>query len=264
MNSRKLCVNLRKIRRAADALFRAIPLPARFPPIPIDYIVPNLRVTVAGTPVKIAAYVDDLKDNINGFATVVQGDDEAVVLIGINENLPMVRKRWTLAHEVAHVLLGHLEVDPELEWLLDREANKLAREIMIPRDSVMNLTDREIHNKVFGGVAACWRVSQDALDLALREYGRVPGSNGKCLHYPDVLECMASAEQHEACAAGDLPDECKACAVDMGPETQVRCKAFVAPDHPGFHLLGITKLEDLLRIAPLARIIEARETSPSA
>ncbi|BCV25147.1 hypothetical protein kuro4_19200 [Gelria sp. Kuro-4] len=58
----------------------------------MTYIAPNLRVTVAGTPVRIIAYVDDI-NSVDGFVTVAPGDNETLVLIGINENYPMVRKR---------------------------------------------------------------------------------------------------------------------------------------------------------------------------
>lgn len=67
-------------------------LPARYPPIPIDYIAPNLHVTVAGTPVRIKAHVDDI-NGVGGFFTVALSDDEPLSVKGIDENYPMVGKR---------------------------------------------------------------------------------------------------------------------------------------------------------------------------
>jgi hypothetical protein len=87
VSNHELCVNLKKIRETADALSAAIPLPARYPPIPIDYIAPNLHVTVARTPVRIKAHVDDI-NSVDGFVTVAPSDDNPRVLKASTRTIP--------------------------------------------------------------------------------------------------------------------------------------------------------------------------------
>ncbi|WP_288840696.1 ImmA/IrrE family metallo-endopeptidase [uncultured Mitsuokella sp.] len=66
---------------------------------------------------------------------------------------PEGRVRWTLAHELGHIVLGHLEdfpqtrlsnftVTPEELKVLDQEANKFASEVLAPAALLFGLADK--------------------------------------------------------------------------------------------------------------------------
>lgn len=85
----------------------------------------------------------DFPDSTAGITYI----DTGVKAIGINKNHPSVRRRFSLAHEIGHYLLGHeayddggTHVDEERPSYLDpqvrqeQEANAFAAELLMPSD----------------------------------------------------------------------------------------------------------------------------------
>jgi Zn-dependent peptidase ImmA (M78 family) len=105
------------------------------PPVDLDRIARNLGVHVE--------YVR-LADSLSGFLST-KGDER---IIGVNARHHKTRQRFTMAHELAHVLLGHdtgeVHVDKGIVLFRDAdstgtnaeieiEANRYAAELLVPR-----------------------------------------------------------------------------------------------------------------------------------
>lgn len=75
----------------------------------------------------------------------------------VSDRAPGDRQRWTLAHEIGHVLMHHLPTDdPEVE------ANHFAAEFLMPSDEILP----ELRNLTLQKAAALksyWRVSMQAI-----------------------------------------------------------------------------------------------------
>lgn len=248
------CVNTIYVKNVADVLFTAIPFPARYPPVPIKDIITHLSISVGGNTIEFLVHEGDIGE-VEGFLKAGKKGNKKYFAIAINKKNPRVRRRWTMAHELAHALLLHPFQPKKSRWLKDREADKLAREILIPRDFLCkNFEPRQLHNKVFGGLAGRYWVSQDSMDWALKEYGLVPGLE-RCVHFPDTLECVSSIHRKH-CPKEAPPIECKRCVLDTSVKVKIRCKPFVLNNHYAFTFFGINDLEDLLEKAPIARLLE--------
>ena len=85
----------------------------------------------------------------------------------INAHKPRDRRRWTMAHELGHIVMGHFDV-PECgrtydEWK-EREANTFAEELLIPWVFVKGKGYRslgDMHRRFQVSVEACaWRLRQ--------------------------------------------------------------------------------------------------------
>jgi hypothetical protein len=79
-----------------------------------------------------------------------------------------LRSRWTLAHEIGHVSLGHRE-DSAVQ---EREANLFAGELLIPELVVLELQRRLGSELTAGEVARLFGVSRSAAENRLGQIGR--------------------------------------------------------------------------------------------
>ena len=75
----------------------------------------------------------DFKGEYDGI-TVTIGDSHTV---GFDENNPINRKRFSIAHELGHVVLGHTNIknndyDHESKDCRELEANEFAAELLVP------------------------------------------------------------------------------------------------------------------------------------
>lgn len=96
-------------------------------------------------------------------------------LITLNQNAPRTRQRFTLAHEVAHLILG---TPPELVCRggrnlynptspKEKEANQLASELLLPLHEIRPLLTRPIDSRSLTAAAETAVVSEVALALRL-------------------------------------------------------------------------------------------------
>jgi Zn-dependent peptidase ImmA (M78 family) len=75
----------------------------------------------------------------------------------VNEDAPGDRQRWTLAHEIAHVVLHHLPTDdPEVE------ANRFAGEFLMPSDEISPEL-KELTLPKAAALKSHWKVSMIAI-----------------------------------------------------------------------------------------------------
>ena len=98
-------------------------------------------------------------------------------VIAVNSNRPLCRRRFSVAHEIGHYLLGHnslsfsesgggmIKRDPRQE----RAANAFAAEFLMPKKRLA----REAHRYSLRALALRYKVSLQAMEIRLKELGLV-------------------------------------------------------------------------------------------
>lgn len=91
-------------------------------------------------------------DKLHGAA--ISGPEEHVILV--NENLPVVRQRFTIAHEIGHLIMGHrgvaFKTDADSREKMELEANLFAGEILMPLEPFRRIArEREMNAAAIAG-----------------------------------------------------------------------------------------------------------------
>ena len=99
-------------------------------------------------------------------------------VIAVNSARPLCRRRFSIAHEIGHYILGHnsllfsgsggegmIKRDPKQE----RAANAFAAEFLMPKIAL----SREAHKYSLRGLARRYMVSMQAMEIRLKELGLV-------------------------------------------------------------------------------------------
>lgn len=165
---RKSSADLVKARHAAAGLLKAAKITAV--PVAVNDIVNAAKATFNIT----VAPLPDSQFGGKGDA-LTQARDEAVFII-YNNDKPVVRKRFSVAHEIGHLFLGHLHggssSDINAEKNFDEiEANAFAAHILIP--PILLGRDIKGGNKDVEKLAKKYNVSVDAMWLQIRNSGLV-------------------------------------------------------------------------------------------
>jgi Zn-dependent peptidase ImmA (M78 family)/DNA-binding XRE family transcriptional regulator len=125
----------------------------------------------------VAMFFRPLPDALSAF--LLRGEGRSI--IGVNANQPLVRQRFSAAHECGHFVLGHTDESvfdyavpatsdgepPGYDWKNEREANTYAAELLMPRvhlqqDAVTTSLSR---------LARRYEVSQEAMSFRLQNLG---------------------------------------------------------------------------------------------
>ena len=143
----------------------------------------NLKKITASLKVQIKK--EKLENDISGFLYLK--DNKSIIVV--NDSHPEVRQRFTIAHELGHLLLNHnsdLFVDNEnilyratqtkdANYKLEKEANKFAAELLMPEEM---LTDELLKGEIFlddtdelNKLANKLQVSPQALTIRLSNLG---------------------------------------------------------------------------------------------
>ena len=132
------------------------------PPIWLNDIVKHLKKTY-----DLSIYSWALGDKIDGIQ-VTQGEQS---VIAYNDSKHPHRKRFTVAHEIGHLVMGHTQakydLDPESKDPREIEANQFAAELLMP----LSLLNGEIKNgnKNIKNLAKKYYVSEEAMWRRLME-----------------------------------------------------------------------------------------------
>lgn len=121
--------------------------------------------------------VEDLPDSLQGFV-VVAG---STPIIAVNQGDGEPRRRFTAAHELGHVLLGHhdtFHVDlnlnegapPNYNWRHERAANDFAASLLMPEELVRAETETNVKPTVTK-LAKRFNVSHQAMAIRLASLG---------------------------------------------------------------------------------------------
>lgn len=102
---------------------------------------------------------------VSGMVVVCTKLDEEYATIGFNENHPWYRRRFTIAHEIGHVILGHTcngnEGDSSHN---ETEAHTFAAELLMPTE-LLKKDFKKIHN--LDNLSVLYRVSKHALTIQI-------------------------------------------------------------------------------------------------
>lgn len=116
--------------------------------------------------------------NVSGCCEVVNGKG----LIVINANEPEVRRRFTLAHELAHLFLGHADngkqfrddpntfANPYAFNIQEVDANRLGAEILMPSDAINHYIVSKGMTSILD-LALAFKVSKVAMEIRLKNLG---------------------------------------------------------------------------------------------
>lgn len=109
----------------------------------------------------------ELENGLSGFLSK-QYDiyDDEVFTIGFNANHPWVRNRFTIAHEIGHLVLGHLCSKDSSSRTTEREADLFASNLLMPKsilkeDFLITSSQKELSKKYI--------VSESAMTIRLIE-----------------------------------------------------------------------------------------------
>jgi Zn-dependent peptidase ImmA (M78 family) len=87
----------------------------------------------------------------------------------INTNQINGRLNWNYAHELGHILLGHVPIMNELDlnrnqrYIVEREAHTFARELLMPEGMIRKIVDSKITVSLMGRLKNYFKVSWTAL-----------------------------------------------------------------------------------------------------
>lgn len=169
-----------RIEQLADELLTGTGITA--PPVPIEEIVQAKGIIIE---------IMDLKE-VSGL--VVR--DGNVTVIGVNRAHPPTRRRFTIAHELAHALLHegqevHYDKDFRVDFrsatsslgvdVKEMEANFFAASILMPRrfleaDPIIASMDMEEAASAVKGLANRYKVSQHAMSIRLGNLASRPAA----------------------------------------------------------------------------------------
>jgi Zn-dependent peptidase ImmA (M78 family) len=138
-------MNSRKIEEKVSEILQSMNM--NYPPVPVDEVAQYLGLTVE----KI-----QLSENVSGIL-VLDGD---VGTIGVNAGHALVRRRFSVAHEIGHYVLHKTDkslfIDKKYiavyqrneksatgEDLLEIQANRFAAALLMPADMIRNAVNQK-------------------------------------------------------------------------------------------------------------------------
>lgn len=132
------------------------------PPILIKDVIPHLKKTY-----DLTVYPWSFGENTDGIQ-ITEGDS---LSIAFNQSQHSHRKRFTIAHEIGHLLIGHTRETPT-DLYSDKpgniEANQFAAELLMPLKMIKK--DFQSGNKEVGSLAKRYFVSEEAMWWHLLEH----------------------------------------------------------------------------------------------
>ena len=121
-----------------------------------------------------------LPDNISGLTLT---DEKVGIFVVINREHPPLRRRFSLAHEYAHVLMdrdrsGTISRSENRADLLEVRANAFAAEFLMPAEGVLQF----VHALGKGGASRAQMVVYDETDVVQADQRAAPGSQDIQIH----------------------------------------------------------------------------------
>ena len=106
-------------------------------------------------------------DKVSGLLVQLKDDEgNESTVIGFNENHPWCRRRFTIAHEIGHFLLGHTcNKDQTIKTHEEKEADVFAGELLVPKSVLKK--DFDITPSI-PALALKYRVSQQSMGIKIQ------------------------------------------------------------------------------------------------
>ena len=107
-----------------------------------------------------------LGEKVSGLLVVVKEVDDEYATIGFNANHSWHRRRFTIAHEIGHLLLGHTCNQPSDNSHHETEAHTFAAELLMPTSLIKSDFQTTPDLSKLGTL---YRVSSEALTIKLMD-----------------------------------------------------------------------------------------------
>lgn len=105
---------------------------------------------------------------VDGFSIVEQNMPP---LIFMNHRIPGDRWRWTIAHELAHIVLHGFSAQPEQDKDIEVEAHAFAAEFLMPAEDIRGYFATGFNLTKAAGLKPFWKVSIQALIMRAADLG---------------------------------------------------------------------------------------------
>lgn len=138
-----------------EDIARFVRLRWNIPRGPIDNLV--RRLEAAGI---IILMIDNDIDEIDG---LIIPDEDDLPVICINKNLAPDRMRFTLAHELGHLVMHTNDYFPDPEDDYDKQADHFAQEFLMPTTDIVHQLNRNLPISQLGALKGYWKVSMAAI-----------------------------------------------------------------------------------------------------
>lgn len=131
----------------------------------------------------IRVFRTNLPADISGF---IKQDIDGSIVIRVNKNHYPTRRRFTIAHEIAHFILhkdsigegivdrtvsdGCMYRSDTVSGIEEAQANHMAAEILMPKYKIVNLIKNE-EIRTIKGLAEKFNVSEQAMKIRLKKLG---------------------------------------------------------------------------------------------
>lgn len=106
---------------------------------------------------------DLFNEKIDGLSTI---SEKGIHIIFLNARMPNDRQRFSLAHELGHILM-HFDI-PTISENVEEEANRFASEFLMPKDEIINSL-RNLNFSKLGDLKRYWNVSMKSLVRRARD-----------------------------------------------------------------------------------------------
>lgn len=108
-------------------------------------------------------------------------DESNLPLIYVNKNLSGDRQRFTIAHELGHLIMHSGETIPDLR-MSEIEANNFASEFLMPSDDIRFQLNERLSIAQLGNLKRYWKVSMAALVRRAKDLNIIDDSRYKSLN----------------------------------------------------------------------------------
>jgi Zn-dependent peptidase ImmA (M78 family)/DNA-binding XRE family transcriptional regulator len=108
-------------------------------------------------------------NQIDGLS-IFEPDDALPPIILVNPNVPGDRLRYTLAHELMHIVLHHHLAVPGAE--VEQQANEGASEFLMPASDIRGFLG-DLNLKKLSSLKPYWKVSMQALIMRAADLGKI-------------------------------------------------------------------------------------------
>lgn len=135
-----------------------------------------VKITKISKAFNINVYEVLMSENISG--AIIKEYDKYIIYVNAADGRN--RRRFTIAHEISHFILHKEQIDDNLtdnamyrsrlSNVLERQANRLASEILMPAELVFNLLNK---NKSISEMACLFEVSEEAMRIRLEQGGNI-------------------------------------------------------------------------------------------
>ena len=106
-------------------------------------------------------------EKIDGLSTI---SEKGIHIIFLNARMPNDRQRFSLAHELGHILM-HFDI-PTISENVEEEANRFASEFLMPKDQIVNSL-RNLGFSKLGELKRYWNVSMKSLVRRARDLNTI-------------------------------------------------------------------------------------------